>query len=415
MKFYLFLVSKLNTISNTMTDKLKAIDLFCGCGGISLGLRLVGFEVLAGVDIESNYISTFRHNFPNSKSLQLDLSTTQPSEFMRLVGVQKGEVDLLAGGPPCQGFSKNVPRKNRFLEDPRNGLIKSFLDYCEELQPRFILMENVAEMKNGFEKTYTEEILSRLNDEGYTVTYAVLNSADFGVPQRRRRAFFLANRENVKFKLPESTHTKESENNLFALPNYVSVWDAIGDLPSRSHTDNIDELCEYACQPFSDFQKLMRNGNKTVSNHVARFLQSKQFERLSSIEPGQGMKDLPVHLRTKGGYSGAYGRLTKDMIAPTITRWVFHPGSGRWGHPVDTRLLTIREIARIQSFPDDYEFVGTYVQKAGQLGNAVPPLLVKRIVESMLSQVETFKFSNSFIKDSKSSFSSDAGNLNVTA
>lgn len=393
-----------------MRNGLKAIDLFCGCGGISAGLRSVGFEVLAGVDIEPNYISTFSRNFSNAKSFQLDLAKTQPSEFMRLAGIEKGKIDLLVGGPPCQGFSKNVPRKNRYLEDPRNELIKAFLDYCEELKPRLVLMENVAEMKNGFEKAYTDEILSRLDEEGYTVTYAVLNSADFGVPQRRRRAFFLANLDGVKFKLPEPTHLKEKQNNLSALPSYVTVWNAIGDLPSRNHNDNTDEPSRYVCPPFSDFQSLMRNGKKTFTNHIARFLQPKQLERLSSIEPGQGMKDLPVHLRTKGGYSGAYGRLTKDMIAPTITRWVFHPGSGRWGHPVDTRLLTIREIARIQSFPDDYEFVGTYVQKAGQLGNAVPPLLVQKIVESMLAQVETLSCSNSVIKDSKSILTSVFGN-----
>ena len=396
-----------------MHNGLKAIDLFCGCGGISAGLRWAGFQVLAGVDFEPNYISTFTHNFPSSKSLQLDLAKTQPAEFMHLVGIEKGEIDLLAGGPPCQGFSKNVPRKNRYLEDSRNELIKTFLNYCEELQPRFVLMENVAEMKNGFEKTYTDEILLRLNEAGYTVTYAILNSADYGVPQRRRRAFFLANRNGVKFKLPEQTHS--NANNLFGFSNQITVWDAIGDLPSRFHTDNEDTESEYFCKPFSDFQKLIRNGNKTVANHFARFLQPKQFERLSSIEPGQGMKDLPLHLRTKGGYSGAYGRLTKDMVAPTITRWVFHPGSGRWGHPVDTRLLTIREIARIQSFPDDYEFVGTYIQQAGQLGNAVPPLLVKKIVESLLAQIETFSFSNNVMKVSKSILSSDVGKLKVTA
>lgn len=397
-----------------MASKLKAIDLFCGCGGISAGLRDAGFKVLAGVDVEPNYISTFSHNFPRSKSFQLDLATVQPDEFMHMADIGEGEVDLLAGGAPCQGFSKNVPRKNRYLEDPRNELIKIFLNYCEELKPRFVLMENVAEMKNGFENIYTDEVVSRLSEEGYTVTYAVLNSADFGVPQRRRRAFFLANRDGIKFNLPEQTHSKEN-GGLFGFSNQVTVWEAIGDLPSRNHTDNHDQPLEYASKPFSDFQKLMRNGNKTVTNHIARFLQPKQFERLSSIEPGQGMKDLPAHLRTKGGYSGAYGRLTKEMIAPTITRWVFHPGSGRWGHPVDTRLLTIREVARIQSFPDDYEFVGTYTQKAGQLGNAVPPLLVKKIVESMLAQVETFNFSKSDMKDSKSILSSEVGKLKVTA
>ena len=129
-----------------MIGKLKAIDLFCGCGGISAGLRGAGFEVLAGVDVEPNYISTFSHNFSRSKSFQLDLAAVQPDEFMRLADIEEGEVDLLAGGAPCQGFSKNVPRKNRCLEDPRNELIKIFLNYCQELKPRFVLMEKVAEM-----------------------------------------------------------------------------------------------------------------------------------------------------------------------------------------------------------------------------------------------------------------------------
>jgi DNA (cytosine-5)-methyltransferase 1 len=398
-----------------MVSNFEAIDLFCGCGGISVGLRSAGFEVLAGADIEPNYVSTFSHNFPRAKTIQIDLASVQPNEFRRLAGIEKGQLALLAGGPPCQGFSKNVPRKNRYLEDPRNKLIKVFLDYCEELQPRFVLLENVAEMKNGFAQAYTDEVLARLREEGYTVTYAVLNAADFGVPQRRRRAFFIANRDGLKFHLPQPTHTKESEGGLFPLTNHITVWEAIGDLPSRCHADNEDIESEYACPPFSDFQRLLRNGNQTVTNHVARFLQPKQFERLASIQPGQGMKDLPAHLRTKGGYSGAYGRLTKEMIAPTITRWVFHPGSGRWGHPVDTRLLTIREIARLQSFPDDYEFVGTYVQRAGQLGNAVPPLLAQRIVESMLAQAGVSSPSSSEMNLSKSTRSVAVGNLKVTA
>jgi DNA (cytosine-5)-methyltransferase 1 len=401
-----------HTISNIVKQKLTAIDLFCGCGGMSKGLQDAGFEILAGVDVEPNYICTFSYNFPNAKSLQIDLEKISPKLFMEMVGINRGEIDLLAGGPPCQGFSKNVPRKNRFSEDPRNKLIKVFLDYCEALQPRCIILENVAEMRNGFDQAYTDEILSRL--EGYTITQMTLNAADYGIPQRRRRAFFIANRENVKFKLPTPTHSKD-KNSLFAFPDYVTVWEAIGDLPSIEHTENEDISLEYSCKPFSDYQKLMRNGNKAVINHVARFLQPKQFERISLIEAGQGMKDLPEHLRTKGGYSGAYGRLTKEMVAPTITRWVFHPGSGRWGHPVDARLLTIREIARIQSFPDDFEFIGSYTQRAGQLGNAVPPLLAQKIAESMLAQVGMSKVASNSMNFSSSILSSDLGNLNAKA
>jgi DNA (cytosine-5)-methyltransferase 1 len=172
-----------------------------------------------------------------------------------------------------------------------------------------------------------------------------------------------------------------------SLQKHVSVWEAIGDLPSLKHGDG-EEIGEYACAPFSDYQRAVRNCGGAVTNHVARLLRPTQYERLASIEPGQGLKDLPVHLRTRGGYSGAYGRLTKDMVAPTITRWVFHPGSGRWGHPVDIRTLTIREAARIQGFPDSFDFVGSFTQRAGQLGNAVPPLLARKIAETILDQVE---------------------------
>ena len=393
---------------------MKALDLFCGCGGISAGLRAAGFEVIAGVDIEPNYIATFTHNFPGSKSLKLDLSSTDPHDFMELIGIRPGEIDILAGGPPCQGFSKNVPRKNRYLDSSNNLLVRTFLDYCEVLKPNVVLMENVAEMKNGFDQTYTEEIIDRLEEEGYTVSYDVLNAADYGVPQRRRRAFFLACREGKSLQFPKQTHFQSSQQkNIFSLPNHVCVWDAIGDLPSIKHGEGKD-LMDYSCAPFSDYQVLMRNGSAVVRNHVARKLQPTQYARLASLEPGQGLKDLPKKLQVKGGYSGAYGRLTKDMVAPTITRWVFHPGSGRWGHPEDTRVLTIREAARIQGFDDFFDFVGTYIQQSAQLGNAVPPLLARRIIEDISAQIGLSTRDRRSIKSSNVIFSSDPGNRKET-
>lgn len=376
-------------------SKLTAIDLFCGCGGISVGLEKAGFDVLAGIDIEKKYIASFHHNFPNAKALTTDITTMHPDDFMKEVGIKAGELDLLVGGPPCQGFSKNVPRRNRFLEDPKNLLVKSFLDYCEALRPKMVLMENVAEMKNGFEEAYSQEIVARLQEEGYTITAAVLNSADYGVPQRRKRAFFMANRLGVNFSIPTPTHkawekAAPKNQSLFDDLRHITVWDAIGDLPSVTHGKG-EKQTPYAGAAQNEYQAKMRQSLASVSNHIARKLSETQYARLSSIGPGQGHKDLPEHLQTKGGYSGAYGRLTKEMIAPTITRWVFHPGSGRWGHPVDIRTLTIREVARIQSFPDDYEFVGSYTDQAGQLGNAVPPLLAQAIVNHMKNQLVSFK------------------------
>ena len=366
---------------------MKAIDLFCGCGGISAGLRSAGFNVIAGADIEPRYMTTFQRNFPSAAPLKEDLVHYTPSELMTTLGIEPGELDVLAGGPPCQGFSKNVPRKLRSMNDPNNLLVQRFLDYCEQIKPKAILMENVAEMRNGFAGRFSDEINERLDKAGYKVTPAVLNAAEYGVPQKRRRAFFLALQGASAPIIPTPSHLDKPKQQLgFGIDNFVNVWDAIGDLPRLQHGQG-NEPCNYACEPFSEYQKAHRNRNGLVKNHVARELRPLQYARISALEPGQGIKDLPDNLKVKGGYSGAYGRLTKDGVAPTITRWVFHPGSGRWGHPVDLRTLTIREAARIQGFSDDYEFVGSFVQQAGQVGNAVPPLLIKQIAATIKEQL----------------------------
>ena len=344
--------------------------------------------MIAGADLEPKYITTFRHNFPSALELNVDLAKYSPVRLMAELGITPGEISLLAGGPPCQGFSKNVPRKRREAEDSNNTLVRVFLDYCEALSPRIVLMENVAEMKNGFSQLFSEEIRVRLSAAGYQVSQAVLNAADFGVPQRRNRAFFLGVRARSKLEFPEPTHTVNGPQMSFtSKTGFVSVWDAIGDLPSVRHGQGTINA-NYVGPPFSEFQRLVRNGQQKVKNHVARRLRPTQYARLAALKPGQGLKDLPDHLKVRGGYSGAYGRLTKDMLAPTITRWVFHPGSGRWGHPVDVRTLTIREAARIQGFSDDFEFVGSFVEQAGQIGNAVPPLLVEKIARSARNQLQ---------------------------
>jgi DNA (cytosine-5)-methyltransferase 1 len=395
-------------MTNSVTK--RAVDLFCGCGGISVGARLAGYDIVAGLDVEKNYISSFRHNFPKAHTVTDSIISLSAKDFAASVGIECGELDLLAGGPPCQGFSKNVPRKHRYLDDPKNLLVKSFLEYAEYLRPRVILMENVAEMKNGFDGQYTDEVVSRLESAGYTVSHAVLNAADYGVPQRRRRAFFLANRAGLTFRIPQATHLpKPTMPFLLDQSQHVSVWEAIGDLPSLEHGEG-EDWTPYATNAQSEYQHIVRNANGAVRNHIARKLQPTQLERLSSIGPGQGHKDLPPHLQVKGGYSGAYARLTKDMIAPTITRWVFHPGSGRWGHPVDPRVLSIREVARVQGFPDSYEFVGTYTQQAGQLGNAVPPILAMKVIRDLDQQLTAYTDSSISTNRSKEIFSSSDGN-----
>ncbi len=363
---------------------LKAIDLFCGCGGLSAGLRDAGFKILAGLDIEKNYMQTFTENFPGSLSICDDVSKIDSLKLLSTLGLKVGELDLLAGGPPCQGFSKNVPRSQRQLDSGNNLLVNAFLDHCEAMLPKCILMENVAEMRNGFDQHYTEEIVSRLTAAGYEVIHGVHNAADFGVPQRRRRAFFMARRDGGKLQEPLPTHSSEERRDLFSdLKPHISVWDAISDLKSLAVGES-GEPDAYRTSPQNEYQEYIRGGQKRTFNHVAKELKPTQYARISALAPGQGIKDLPEELRPKGGYSGAYGRLTKEMVMPTITRWVFHPGSGRWGHPEDIRLITIREAARLHGFKDGFKFVGSYTQQAGQLGNSVPPILASVMGKAFL-------------------------------
>ena len=396
----------------TFSSATAAIDLFCGCGGISEGLRLAGYDVRAGIDIERKYIRSFEHNFPEAHAITGNVLTWSPATFAEEAGIVPEQLAILVGGPPCQGFSKNVPRKYRYLEDPKNQLVRTYLDYVEFFRPEIVLMENVAEMKNGFEGQYTEEVLERLDHAGYTVTHAVLNAADYGVPQRRRRAFFMANRAGLPFEIPKPTHCKpDGQKGLFSLEDsHVTVWDAIGDLPPLVHGQVFEG--QHPNPAMSQYQQRARAGSKLLLNHVARTLQPTQLARYAALQPGQGNKDLPPELRSKGGYSGAYGRLTKDMIAPTITRWVFHPGSGRWGHPVDIRALSIREVARIQGFPDTFKFVGSYLEQAGQLGNAVPPLLAANIVSDLRRQLQTHAALRTSRRRSNDSLELESGSVN---
>lgn len=250
-------------------------------------------------------------------------------------------------------------------------------------------MENVAEMKNGFEGAYTTEVKERLQKAGYEVEVKVMFAPDFRVPQRRRRAFFFANRLNLPVVFPAATHFETEEGTLFANPHdaYVTVRDAIGDLPSLQHGEG-ESPVDYDKPATTWFQSVMRQHAKALYDHVARRLQDTQYQRLSSIQAGQGAKDLPEKLKPKSHFSGAYGRLEWGALAPTITRWVFHPGSGRFGHPSDVRVITIREAARLQSFSDSFIFTGTYIQKSHQVGNAVPPLLMQAFSEKANQMLE---------------------------
>lgn len=352
------------------------LDLFSGCGGMSWGLHKAGFVVIGAVDSWPVALKSFQHNHPDAEIFDGDIREITTDHVMTTLGLTPGSLDVLVGGPPCQGFSKNVPAAYRFLLDERNQLFRDYMRFVEGLLPKVVVMENVAELYNAYDGAVREEIVMWLEELGYVVDVRVVNASHYGVPQKRRRVIFLAGRTGLAPKFPEPTHGQPEDDGLFATRQpLVSAWEALEDLPRLNEGEG-DQVLRHKERSLSQFQEWARSGSLAVTNHIARPVKPKQRARYAALLPGQAHADLPDHLRPKSGYSGAYGRLDKTMVAPTITRWVFHPGSGRYGHPDVPRIITMREAARLQSFTDDYEFLGTHNDIAGQIGNAVPPLLM---------------------------------------
>ena len=352
----------------------KVLDLFCGCGGMSWGLHKKGFEIIAGVDILDIALQTFQYNHKNSRTFNLDISSVEPDYLMSKLGLHKGELDIIIGGPPCQGFSKNTPASWRFLENPKNQLYHAYLNFVECLQPKVAIIENVAEIFNAYGGVVRKEIINKLQSYGYKVAVSVINMSEHGIPQKRRRCVFFASRIGE----PSFPDTEKK---------YISAWDAISDLPVVEQGEGFDGML-YTQSASNYYQRYLRRGAKSIYNHIGRPMRPLQTKRIASIGPGQSLKDMPDELKVKCGYSGAYGRLDYEMIAPTITRWVFHTGSGRFAHPREVRGLTMREAARLQSFSDDFVFLGSVNEQSGLIGNAVPPLFMEKLADNIIAAIE---------------------------
>lgn len=352
----------------------NVLDLFCGCGGMSWGLAKKGFQIVAGFDIWDVALKTYQYNHKHAKAVNLDITGADPIEALKNIHVDPNSIDIIIGGPPCQGFSKNIPASGRFLEDPRNQLYKAYLRFVKEIEPEVVIIENVAEIYNAFGGVVRKEIVSTLERWGYKVEVEIIDMSHYGVPQKRRRCFFFAS------KMGSPSFPKERKK-------MIAGWDAISDLPVVNQGEGYDGM-PYTGEATNDYQQHMRKGSDSLYNHIANVMRPVQTARLASIGPGQGLKDMPPELQVKGGYSGAYGRLDYTSVAPTITRWVFHIGSGRFAHPKEVRGLTMREAARIQSFSDDFHFMGNRNEQAGQIGNAVPPYFMEQLADNIRAALE---------------------------
>lgn len=356
--------------------RLTAIDLFSGAGGMSEGFRHAGFEILAANDADADAAMTFKASHPETPFIDGRIEQISTERLLSDAGIRKGELDVLIGGPPCQAFS--VYNHQRGFHDERSGLFREYLRIVEGVMPRCVVLENVTGITSVGEGRAVDEIYRRLGKLGFHVEHSILKAEEYGVPQERRRIFFIASREGGAIKWPEPTHGPA--NSLFAQQPFVTVKEAISDLPPLLNGEGEEESA-YSSGPWFDYQRLLRDGAATLYNHVAPRLAEINLKRLEYIYQGGSWRDIPTRLLPAGmkrakrsDHTKRYGRLHPDGLASTIlTKCDLHWGA--YIHPTQQRSLTVREAARFQSFPDRIRFYGSRVEQYRQVGNAVPPLL----------------------------------------
>jgi DNA (cytosine-5)-methyltransferase 1 len=363
-----------------LSDKPTVIDLFCGAGGLSCGFEQAGFQVLVGNDHFPSAGKTFERTHPEAKFLGGPIEDYAIEDFLKASRLKSGELDCLIGGPPCQAFS--VYNHQRGLHDDRASLFKEYLRLVEGLQPKWIVMENVTGIFSAGGGKAVEAIENGLNALGYDVEYRTLKAEEYGVPQERRRVVFIGNRVNKPIVWPDKTHGPDAQP-------HNTIRDAIGDLPQLCNGEQSTTKA-YKSEPQSHFQHLMRSGSNGVTQHSAPKLGAINIERMKHIPPGGSWRDIPFDMLPAGmkkakrsDHTKRYGRMTWEGLSCTVlTKCDVHWGA--YIHPEQDRSISVREAARLQSFPDWFEFQGSRTEQYVQIGNAVPPLLGRQIAFGLL-------------------------------
>jgi DNA (cytosine-5)-methyltransferase 1 len=348
---------------------MKIIDLFAGVGGLSYGFSMADFAVVFAVEHDKEIAYTFQQNHKNTDVFSDDIEKLD----IKALAKKYQDIDIIVGGPPCQGFSQKGKRLS--LNDDRNYLFKYFIDFVKIFQPKYFLLENVPNITTTSDGFFKEEILKAFNDLDYSVDVKILNAIKFGIPQNRKRAFFLGRKGTRILELP-TTNNKTT-----------TIKQAIYDLPFINSGEG-EEFYEYNTLPSTNYQKLMRKNSNGFYNHQATKHTKLALERLALIPKGKGKEVLPEEHKTKSIFSGTWTRLKEDEFAPTLTTRFDTPSSGMFTHPILNRCLTVREGARIQSFPDKFIFYGNKSSQLKQVGNAVPPLLAFEIAKIILNDTK---------------------------
>ena len=336
---------------------MNAIDLFAGCGGLSKGFMDAGFNIIVGVDNDQVALNTFALNHNGAKALNADLSKQETFDKIKKIADGKS-IDVIIAGPPCQGFSLTGPRN---FDDPRNRLYLAVLKMVKQYQPKGFIIENVPGMATMYDGQVKEEVLRRFREMGYNIDYRILCAADYGVPQMRKRLVYMGVRSDIGSpRFPEKVLKPDQ---------YVTCREAIDDLPSR-----VDELGEeidvYCAEPRTEYQRKMRGRCTVLHNHVATNHKKFVKDTIALVPEGGNWRDLPKGVGESRTFHEAWTRYDGNKPSRTIDT-----GHRNHFHYKYNRVPTIRENARLQSFPDDFVFTGTRTQQNRQVGNAVPPLL----------------------------------------
>ena len=371
---------------NPDEGRIPVLDLFCGTGGFSSGFEQTGkFQVVAGLDLMPDRISTFSFNHPVAKAHCHDITKFPLSEFECDAAPQ-----VIIGGPPCQGFTSIRPFRSVSENDPRNNLFMHFALAVKRIKPKWFVLENVVGLSTHRRGKTLERLCSMFEEIGYTVSWSILNAAHFGLPQRRERLIMVGNSNGKRFEFPEPTHRFAGrsmvKNNLrrantmkARLKPPVTVMDAIGDLPEVGAGESTSRYG----RAVTAYQRAMRRNAARLKLHSATAHSERMLEIIR--HSGSNRSSIPKGLVTSG-FSTSYSRLDPDEPSVTITANFAFPGSNKCIHPYQDRALTPREAARLQGFGDDYEFMGNRTEVLKQIGNAVPPILGRVIGEAVLGQ-----------------------------
>ena len=347
---------------------IKVLDLFCGCGGLSLGFEQAGFDIVGGIDINPHAVATFQHNFPKSVAIEGDLENLTIEEIEEKIPNIK-EVDVLIGGPPCQGFS-SANRWTHESEDLRNRLFFEFVEIAELIQPKVVDIENVRGIitrDNGYAKDRIYEIFE---SKGYNVCHKILKASDYGVPQNRFRNFFVMTKD-IHFDFEK----------LEKISHVPTVGESLKELYEFENNETTSH--QFSKAPETKYQEYLRSKDNIIHNHEIRYPAEAVQTRISHVPQGENWRAVPEKLWPRirhNRHSSAYRRLHEDLPSVTIDTGNTH---SNYFHPVFDRIPSPREAARLQSFPDSFFFTGTRSPQYVQVGNAVPPLLAKAIAKSI--------------------------------